>query len=256
VTDFKHIKVSEGGRAARLTLARPPLNVLNIAMLREINTYLESLIPREDLCALLIHGEGKTFSAGVDVPEHKKDMADEMIGTFHRAFRLMHQLPMPTVAAVHGGAYGGAMELAIFADIILGADDMKIGVPEIKLGVFPPLAVAHLAHIVGIKKAAELIFTGSVLDADESLRVGLVNHVYPAAELMEAAEAFLKKLTSLSAYSLRKTKEAYRQVVVADFERSLAAAETVYLRDLMNGDDPTEGLAAFTEKRKPEWKDQ
>ena len=81
-----------------------------------------------------------------------------------------HQLPMPTVCAVHGSAYGGAMELAIFCDIILASDDMKIGVPEIKLGVFPPLAMAHLAHIVGIKKAAELMFTGAALSADEAPR--------------------------------------------------------------------------------------
>lgn len=256
MTDFKLIKVADSGRVARLTLARPPLNVLNIAMLREINTCLESLAGREDICALLIHGEGKAFSAGVEVHEHKKDMADEMIGTFHRAFRLMHRLPMPTVAAVHGGAYGGAMELAIFCDILLASDDMKIGVPEIKLGVFPPLAMAHLAHIVGIKKAAELMFTGSVLSADEALHAGLVNHVYPAGDFAESTEAFLKRLTSLSAYSLRKTKDAYRQVVMADFERALSVAETVYLKDLMNGHDPTEGLAAFTEKRKPEWKDQ
>ena len=256
MTDFKLIKVAEGGRLARLTLARPPLNVVNIAMLGEINTYLESLIGREDLCALLINGEGKTFSAGVDVHEHKKDMVDDMIGTFHRAFRLMHQLPMPTVCAVHGSVFGGAMELAIFADIILASDDMKIGVPEIKLGVFPPLAMAHLAQIVGIKKAAELMFMGAALSADEALRAGVVNHVYPAAEFAASTEAFLKKLTSLSAFSLRKSKDAYRQVVMADFERALSVSERIYLKDLMNGHDPMEGLTAFTEKRKPEWKDQ
>ena len=256
MTEFKLIKVAEGGRVARLTLARPPLNVLNIAMLGEINVYLESLIGRLDLCALLINGEGKTFSAGVDVPEHKKEMVDDMIGTFHRAFRLMHRLPMPTVAAVHGGAYGGAMELAIFCDIILASDDMKIGVPEIKLGVFPPLAMAHLAQMVGIKKAAELMFTGDALSADEASRAGVVNHVYPAAEFAASTEAFLKKLSVLSAFSLRKTKEAYRRVVMADFERALSVSETIYLKELMDGHDPMEGLTAFTEKRRPEWKDQ
>lgn len=251
--DFKTIKISEANRCARLTLARPPLNVLNIAMLGEINRYLEGLIARDDLCALLIDGEGKAFSAGVDVPEHKKETVDKMIGTFHQTFRLMHKLPMPTVCAVHGGVYGGAMELAIFCDMILAADDLKIGVPEITLGVFPPLAIAHLSQIVGIQKAAELCYTGAVLDAAESLRIGLVNHVYPATEFPAAVDRFMMRLTRLSAFSLRQAKESFRRAVMHDFERALSATEAVYLKDLMSGADPTEGLAAFMEKRKPKW---
>lgn len=250
---YEFIKVRESNRTTRLTLARPPLNVLNIAMLSEINGYLETLVGRQDLCALVIDAEGKVFSSGVDVPEHQKGTVDVMIGTFHDTFRLMHRLPMPTVASVHGGAYGGAMELAIFCDIILAADDLKIGVPEIKLGVFPPLAVAHLAQIVGAKKAAELIFTGSVLGADEALRIGLINHVYPAADFRTAVDQFVDKLSGLSAFSLRCVKRAFRLANQVEFERELKEAETVYLRDLMAGHDPTEGLTAFMEKRAPVW---
>ena len=127
MSDFQTIKVTEDNHAARLTLARSPLNVLNIAMLKEINTFLQGLIGRDDLCVLLIAGEGKAFSAGVDVPEHTGETAEEMIGTFHRMFRLLHKLPMPTVCAAHGGVFGGGMELAIFCDIILAADNLKIG---------------------------------------------------------------------------------------------------------------------------------
>src|SRR5512147_353784 len=96
---YQFIRTSQNERIARLTLARPPLNVLNIAMLREMNHYLESLAGMENICALLIDGEGKTFSAGVDVPEHTAAHADEMITTFHTLFRIMHHLPMPTVCA-------------------------------------------------------------------------------------------------------------------------------------------------------------
>jgi cyclohexa-1,5-dienecarbonyl-CoA hydratase len=253
---YEFIKVDERNRIARLTLARPPLNVLNMAMLSEINAHLETLVGRQDLCALVIDGEGKVFSSGVDVPEHQKGTVDAMIGTFHKTFRIMHRLPMPTIAAAHGGAYGGAMELAVFCDIILAADDLRIGVPEIKLGVFPPLAVAHLAQIIGVKKAAELIFTGTLIQADEALSIGLVNHVYPAAEFRATVEKFTERFSSLSAFSLYQVKRAFRRVVMPDVERALDEAERIYLRDLMEGDDPSEGLNAFIEKRAPVWADR
>lgn len=256
MAEYQSIKTSQDGKIARLTLARPPVNVLNIAMLREINQYLESLVEAEGICALVIDGEGKTFSAGVDVPEHTSAYADEMLTTFHTTFRIMHRLPMPTVCAIHGGVYGGAMELAIFSDIILAADNLKIGVPEITLGVFPPLAIAHLSNLIGAHRAAELIFLGSVLNAEEASRIGLVNHVYPAEQFQASVAEFVRRFETLSAYSLRNAKRAFRRAVLGDFESSLSTAETIYLRDLMMGHDPMEGLTAFMEKRKPVWTDR
>lgn len=253
---YQFIRTSQSERVARLTLARPPVNVLNIAMLREINHYLESLIRTDGVCVLVINGDGKTFSAGVDVPEHTSAHADEMIGTFHSMFRLMHRLPIPTVCAIHGGVYGGAMELAIFCDIILAADNLKIGVPEITLGVFPPLAIAHLSKLIGVHRAAEMVFTGTVMTADEALRIGLVNHCYPAEQFQASTEEFVRRFQNLSSYSLRIAKRAFREAVFGDFDSSLSVAETIYLRDLMTGHDPTEGLSAFMEKRKPVWTDR
>ncbi len=254
--DFQFIKVKEENRILRMTLARPPLNVLNMAMIREINGFLETLIDRTDLCALVIDGEGKMLCAGVDVPEHRQPTAEEMITTFHRMFRIMHKLPMPTVCAAHGGAYGGAMELIMFCDVVLAADNMKIGVPEITLGVFPPLAVAHLSRIVGANKAAEMIYTGAVIDAKEAHRIGLANHVYPADDFAASVDKFVDQFTRLSAFSLRQAKRAFQSVVSPNFERELDAAERIYVKDLMEGHDATEGLTAFMEKRKPEWTDK
>lgn len=254
MTGYQFIKFSESDRAARLTLARPPVNVLNIAMLREVNACLDHVADRTDLCALLIEAEGAVFSAGVDVPEHKQETVAEMMEAFHGAFRRLNALSMPVVAAAQGGAYGGGMELAIFCDILLAADDLKIGVPEITLGVFPPVAVAHLAHIVGINKAAELIFTGATIDAHEALRIGLANHVFPAAQFRDEVNRFLGRLTRLSAFSLRQTKQAFKRAMASDFTRALEKAEVVYLHELMAGSDPTEGLVAFIEKRNPVWK--
>jgi cyclohexa-1,5-dienecarbonyl-CoA hydratase len=253
---YESIKVSEADRAARLTLARPPVNVLNIAMISEINRYLESLTDRTDLCVLAIDAEGKHFCAGVDVPEHKKETVEGMLGAFHQTFRLLNRLPMPTVCAAHGGAYGGGMELVMFCDLVLAADDLKIGVPEITLGVFPPPAIAHLCKLMGMNRAAEFVFTGKIVGADEAQRVGLVNHVYPAAELKAATDKLVGKLAKLSAFSLRKAKEALRAVAMGDFDAALDTVERIYLKELMSGQDPSEGLLAFTEKRAPQWTDR
>jgi cyclohexa-1,5-dienecarbonyl-CoA hydratase len=254
MSDFEFIKVSRTGQTARLVLARPPLNVLNIAMLNQVNTYLSTLKSSTDCCALVISGEGKNFCAGVDVPEHKADTISTMLSTFHETFRLLHRLPMPTVCAVQGGAYGGGMELALFCDIVLAADDLKIGVPEITLGVFPPVAIAYFARVIGAQRTAELVYTGRIVDAQEALRLGLVGRVVPAAELPEATEKLATKLGKLSAFSLRKAKDAFRAVVSPDFVRDLDNAEKMYLNDLMTGEDPLEGLSAFMEKRPPVWK--
>lgn len=253
MNDYQFIKTACSGGLARITLARPPLNILNIAMLRELNHAIQAIAEETDVCVLLIDGEGKTFSAGVDVPEHSPEHAEEMITTFHTTFRLLHQVPMPTVSAIQGGVYGGAMELAVFCDVILAADDLKIGVPEIKLGVFPPLAVAHLSRLIGAHKAAEMIFTGAVLNAKEAQTMGLINHCYPVGEFRDAVESFVRRFLELSPFSLRQVKRAFRRAVFADFETSLHTAETIYLQDLMQGHDPVEGLAAFTQKRKPVW---
>ncbi len=256
MTENEFIRVAEGDRYAHLTLSRPPLNVLNIAMIGAIYDYLESLTSRRDLCGLLIDAEGPVFSAGVDVPEHRRETAEQMIETFHRTIRLLDELPMPVVAAVHGGAYGGGMELAVFCDMVLAADDLKIGVPEITLGVYPPVAVAHLSRIVGFHLAAELILTGRILNAREASSMGLVNHVYPVASFRAEVTAFMSQLTRLSAFSLGHARRALRRGSRSAFAEALATSEAIYLNDLMAGSDPAEGLEAFAQKRQPQWKDR
>lgn len=254
MTSYTHIGTKIEARQARLTLKRPPLNIFHIAMMKEMADFLTQVQVAQGLCVLLIVAEGPSFSAGVDIPEHGPATVREMLETFHACFRLLRDLPCPTLCAVQGGTYGGGLELAVFCDIVLAADDAKLGVPEIKLGVFPPLAVAHLARRIGYGKAAELIYTGTILDAHEALRIGLVNHVFPAKDLKAATAEFVAKFTSLSAFSLARTKEALGKASLADFERSLQAAEEVYVNELMKGEDPSEGLAAFMEKRPPRWK--
>lgn len=250
------IKPREHDRYAQLTLSRAPLNIITIAMATEINAYLDALSTRKDLCALLIDADGPDFSAGVDIPEHRADTVEQMIREFHRMIRLLHGLPMPVIAAIHGGTYGGGMELAAFCDIVLAADDLKIGVPEITLGVYPPVAVAALSQIIGYHRAAELVLTGRIIDAAEAQAIGLVNHVYPSPQFRERTEQYMTQWARLSAFSLRTTRRALRRSSFSSFDDALRMSETAYLRELMTGSDPSEGLDAFMQKRRPQWRDQ
>jgi enoyl-CoA hydratase/carnithine racemase len=129
-------------------------------------------------------------------------------------------------------------------------------VPEITLGVYPPVAVALLAQVTGYRYAAEMILTGQVFDADTASRIGLVNHIYPAGLFRNHVSDYMEKFTRLSAFSLGQTRRALRNASWNSFEEALAAREAAYLEELMKGSDPAEGLAAFMQKRPPQWLDR
>jgi cyclohexa-1,5-dienecarbonyl-CoA hydratase len=192
----------------------------------------------------------------VDVSEHTADMVEEMIEVFHRIFRLLQGLDVPTLAVVGGAALGGGCELALFCDLVIASEKASFGQPEIQVGVFPPVAAVALPGIIGPKKAMELLLTGDRLRAEEAERLGLVNKVVPPDELAAAADELVGKLTKLSAAVLRLTKRAVRVGSVGSFGDGLAAVEEVYLGPLMGTEDAHEGLAAFMEKRAPVWKDK
>ena len=255
---FEHIQFDVSDGIARLTLNKPPYNVLDIAMMREINTALEGLGNDGSVKVLVFQAaEGsKAFSAGVDVSEHTSDMVNEMIEVFHRIFRLLDALEIPTVAVVGGAALGGGCELALFCDMIVASEKASFCQPEIQVGVFPPIAAVALPEIVGPKKAMEMVLIGDRIRAAEAHRLGLVNKVVPPEELQAAADEFVGKLAKLSGAVLRLTKRAVRLGSAGDFAEGLAAVEELYLGPLMETEDAHEGLAAFMEKRAPVWKNR
>ena len=256
--EFQNITFDKKEGVARLVLNKPPLNVLNIAMMREINTALESLGADTTTKVLVFEAAAgsRAFSAGVEIAEHTADKVDEMIEVFHRIFRLLDGLMIPTLAVVGGAALGGGCELALFCDMIVASEKASFGQPEIQVGVFPPVAAAALAGIIGPKKAMELLLTGDRIPAAEAERLGLVNKVVPVEELGAAADVLVGKLAKLSAPVLRLTKQAVRVGSAGSFADGLAAVEKVYLGQLMATADAQEGLAAFMEKRTPVWKDK
>jgi cyclohexa-1,5-dienecarbonyl-CoA hydratase len=252
---FRHIQTELKEGVATLTLNRPPVNVLNIEMMEEINTYFESLLKEKALKLLVIQAAGKAFSAGVDVGEHLGDLVYKMIEVFHRMFRLMDALKVPSIAVVNGSALGGGCELAVYCDMVMATEKAKFGQPEIQVGVFPPIAALVFPRMMGRKKALELILSGDVISAQEALALGMINKIVPEASLAEEVSRFVEKFKKLSGTVLKLTKEATLAGLNDDAEKGLKVIEKIYLDRLMKTHDAIEGLKAFIDKRKPTWKD-
>jgi len=254
--NYQHIEVSFNNGIGTITLSRPPVNILNIAMMEEINHALDSWQGNKDLKVVLFNARGKCFSAGVDVGEHMGDLAPKMIDVFHGIFRRMDKLGCLTIASAYSSCLGGGCELAIFCDLVIASEGAKFGQPEIQVGVFPPIAAQIMPRIIGRKAANELIFSGKIISAEEALKIGLVNKVVKDEELEKETEAFLKPYTKLSAEVLRLTKKAMNAGLRDDLEPSLGPIEDIYLNKLMVTHDALEGLSAFLGKRKAEWKNE
>jgi cyclohexa-1,5-dienecarbonyl-CoA hydratase len=254
--DFEHINFTLDERVARITFARPPLNVFNIAMMREIVEALKECAPQGDLAAIVFDAvpDSRAFSAGVAVEEHVPETVFQMLDSFHSIFRMLAQISRPVIAVVDGPALGGGCELVAACDIVIAGARARFGQPEIKLGVFPPVAAILLPRVIGEKRARELILLGDMIDAEEALRLGLVNYVVPATEIEPKLLSVLAKLRELSASSLAMTCMALNLGERYRFQTVLADVENLYLNELMKTQDAHEGVRSFMEKRKPEWR--
>ncbi len=241
---------------AKITLNQPPLNILDIPMIEEMHSALARVQSESDLKVLVIGHQGKAFSAGVSIKDHTPDKVEEMITKFHSVFRLLNSLAVPSLALVDGMALGGGCELAVFCDMVIASDRATFGQPEIKVGVFPPVAAVLFPHIIGRNRALELLLTGDTIGAAEAQAIGLINKVFPAESLREKTEEFISKLTSLSGSVLRLTKRAVDSGLRASVDGGLRAVEQLYLGELMKTEDASEGLNAFLERRKPVWKNK
>ncbi|MBM3266908.1 MAG: enoyl-CoA hydratase/isomerase family protein [Candidatus Sericytochromatia bacterium] len=251
VHQFARLEVAGG--VARLTIDRPPLNVLDMATLGEIDDLLDSL--DGTVRVLTIAGAGqKAFSAGVDIKDHTPDRVAAMLEVFHRVILKIRDMPFPTIALVKGVALGGGCELAIACDFIVAEVGARFAQPEIDVGCFPPVAAVLLPRLVGQRRAFEMIMLGTTLGAQEAREAGLVNAVAPAGTLDQAAHEWCERILARSAIVLRLAREAMDVPPALTDAQALERAERIYLDRLMKTHDAAEGLAAFLEKRKPEWK--
>lgn len=252
VSEKTCIQVAVEERTATISLDRPPLNVMNIAMMRQIHEAIVSLADRCDI--LVFRGAGeKGFSAGADVADHIPDRVGDMLDAFHAIFRELWRSPLITVAAVHGHCLGGGCELATFCDLVVAAESAVFGQPEIKLGCFPPVAMLTFPRLVGMRSALDLILTGRTISASEAYRLGLVARIAPDGELDSAVAALIQDLRSLSPHVLAMARRKLWSSDGFDFEGSLESMEDLYLQGLMKTQDAAEGIRAFMEKRQPVW---
>lgn len=256
--EFEYIKFGIEDRVARITFARPPVNILDIAMMREVNVALNTCGLDRDLVAIVFDAASdcRAFSAGVAVEEHAEESIFQMLDSFHAIFRALEQIARPTIAVIDGPALGGGCELVAACDIAIASNRARFGQPEIKLGVFPPVAAILLPRMIGDKRARELILTGEMIDAAEALQLGLVNYVVPVEALQTKTDELLGKFRELSAAALEHTKRALDAGQNRSLDLALRQVEDMYLHDLMKTFDAAEGIKAFVEKRKPVWRNR
>jgi cyclohexa-1,5-dienecarbonyl-CoA hydratase len=254
--EYSSINCEIRDSVARITLNQPPLNIIDIPMIGEMHSAFRRIHSMSDVKVLVIGHQGKAFSAGVSIKDHTPDKVGEMIEKFHGMFRLLNTLAIPSLALVDGMALGGGCELAVFCDMVIASDRATFGQPEIKVGVFPPVAAVLFPRLIGRNRALELLLTGDVIEAAEAKAIGLINKVIPAQSFREKTDEFVSKLMSLSGPVLRLTKRAVDRGLYVSVNEGITAVEQLYLRELMKTEDAREGLNAFLEKRKPNWKNK
>jgi cyclohexa-1,5-dienecarbonyl-CoA hydratase len=238
---------------ADVRLNAPPLNILNRAVLRSLRETLASLHRDSGLRVLLFGTEGKHFSAGASVDEHLPGECGVMLGDFAAAVLALHEFPLPVIAAVQGQCLGGAFELVQAADLIVAAENARFGQPEVLLGVFAPVACALLPQRIGSARAAQLLYTGDPMSAQQALAAGLVASVVDRSELLEEARLLAQQIARHSATTLRLTKQALRATEGRSVRHGIAKATHFYTEELMATHDAVEGLEAFLQKRAPQW---
>jgi cyclohexa-1,5-dienecarbonyl-CoA hydratase len=245
------LHIESNDRIARVTIDRPPHNVLDIGMIAEIGEALVRLPAQNEF--IVFQGAGGNFSAGSEVADHTPERVGRLLGAFHRVFHEMGAGHAVTIAAVEGQCLGGGCELAMCCDFIMATESATFGFPEIKLGCFPPIAMVTLTRIMPGHAAFDLILTGRTIPAQEASALGMVTRVVAEGGLPEAVDGLLAEMKHLSPAVLRLTRRLTRSAGYPEEEKELAAIENMYLEELIRTKDAVEGVKAFLEKRAPVW---
>lgn len=254
--DYKTIRFETTQGIARLTLDRPPANVLSVDAMREINVALESLEYQRDVKLVVLAAAGKYFSPGFELSDHLGDRAYLMLEQFQRIFENLAKTDKPTLAVVNGPALGAGSLLAAGCDIVYAAASAKFGHPEVKGGVFNPVAAALLPRLVGRKKAFEMLLGAQSIPAADAERLGLITRAFPDDRLEAEVAALIQRFQDGSAVVLQSARRAMSGGLDLPFSEAVSHAQDIYLNQLMATEDAEEGLKAVMAKRKPVWKDR
>jgi cyclohexa-1,5-dienecarbonyl-CoA hydratase len=249
------IEAGKHDSIVRFILASPPGNILDLEMIEALRIGIGRAAQDSGLKAVIFEGQGAHFSYGASVPEHLPSEIERVLPRFHDLFRDLFDLGRPLIAVVRGRCLGGGLELASFCNWIFAAPDAQFSQPEIRLGVFAPIASLVLRERMGRPAAEAMCLGGQVLAAEDALDAGLVDYV--AEDPAEAAEAWIEQnLLPHSAVALHHAVRAVRVPMRDAFLRDLEEVERIYLRELMRTEDAREGVRAFLEKRAPNWKNR
>ena len=244
------------GPVVRLTLQRAEHNLLNEQMLRELADGIGIAAENSAAKLIVLDAAGKVFCAGVDIGEYTGERAFSMLEAFHAACIAMVEAPQPVLVIVDGAAIGGGAELVAYGDLVIATPRARFALPEITIGMFPPLASTMFPHIIGPKRALELVLTGEAISAERARELGLVNRLVPEAQLQAAVNELIGKITAQSGAVLGMAKKAVLAGMGMSLRDSLRNSMNIFLNELYRLEDSQEGLRALLEKRKPQWKNR
>ncbi|MGI9475554.1 MAG: enoyl-CoA hydratase [Hyphomicrobiaceae bacterium] len=255
---YENILVETRGNVGLITLNRPDaLNALNSALIEDLYQALVAFEADDGIGCLVLTGSEKAFAAGADIKEMQtRDYMDVYLNDFISRWEKIAQVRKPVVAAVAGFALGGGCEMAMACDFILAAETAKFGQPEIKLGVMPGAGgTQRLTRFVGKSKAMDMCLTGRMMDADEAERCGLVSRIVPAEELIDEAVKTAQKIADMSRPIAMMTKETVNRAYETTLSEGIRFERRVF-HSMFAIEDQKEGMAAFAEKRKADFKNR
>jgi len=256
VEDFQFVKYRRDGEVVYLTLDRPEHNLLNERMLAELATGINSQGEQHDIKLIVVDSAAKSFCGGIELGEYTQRRVFQLLDAFHSAFSAMLDTSKPVLVVVNGPAFGGGAELAALGDLVIATHRARFAQPEIKLGVFPPLAAAILPYIVGPKLALEAVLTGETMTAERARDLGLVNWVVSQDELQNKVNEVIAKVTAQSGPVLTMAKKAIMGSLGQPLREGVRNSMKVFLNELADLEDSQEGLRALVEKRAPKWKNR
>ena len=252
MSNYETIQIERVEAWAEITLNRPDvLNAINLQMVEELGRAVDELAQDPEIRGLIFHGAGgKAFVAGADISELlKREREDALKAINAGLFQKIEDFPWPTIAAIRGYALGGGCELALSMDMRYGGESTQMGQPEVKLGIIPGAGAPHrLTRCVGPGLARELIFTGQIIDANEALRIGLLNHVFEDEQVLEEARKTMRRIAKNSAPAVRVAKMALN-AAVNTVDRRSGMVECLGQGLLFDSPDQRERMTRFLERK-------
>lgn len=253
---YQNILVDTKDGAAIITINRPPVNVMNIATMREMGAAIKDRLADPGVKILVITASGsRAFSAGVDVADHVPERMKDMLESFDSIITSILYSEKLTLAVVNGMALGGGLEVVLCCDMVLASDKSTFAAPEIKLGMFAGAGAILLARLAPMRKAMEIICSGDNMNAREAEMAGIVNKVVPVESLEAEKARFIARFTVNSGIAMKMAKKTVTRGYMRDVTDAMHEGEKIY-EELMKTEDAHEGMKAFMEKRKPVWKNR